>query len=128
MTGRNALRSVRGEREQLQEEFDKIDEELGSSWITDAINFIGEVGRAIWRLGALLMSIGERIADQINAILAAPKKFFSTLVSGINQGIDKFTSNIGTYLKQGFWMWLTGASSAEIFKFLKRWTLRGCST
>lgn len=97
----------------LQEEFDKINEELGSSWIADAISFIGDVANAIRRLGALLMSIVERIAGQIDAILAAPKKFFATLVSGINQGIDKFTSNIGTYLEQGFWMWLTGASSAR---------------
>jgi hypothetical protein len=97
----------------LQEEFDKINEELGSSWIADAISFIGDVATAIRRLGALLMSIVDRIADQVDAILAAPKRFFANLVSGINQGIDKFTSNIGTYLEQGFWMWLTGASSAR---------------
>ncbi len=97
----------------LQEEFDKIDEELGSSWIADAISFIGDVATAIRRLGALLRSIVERIADQVAAILAAPKRFFAHLVAGINQGIDKFTSNIGTYLEKGFWMWLTGASSAR---------------
>ncbi|HBG06523.1 MAG: hypothetical protein A2075_00180 [Geobacteraceae bacterium GWC2_58_44] len=97
----------------LQEEFDKINEELGSSWIADAINFIGEVASAIRKLGALLRSIVERIAGLVDEILAAPKRFFANLVSGINQGIDKFTSNIGTYLEQGFWMWLTGASSAR---------------
>lgn len=97
----------------LQEEFDQINEELGSSWIEDAINFIGDVANAIRRLGALLKSIVDRIAGQVDAILAAPKKFFANLVSGIKRGIDTFTDNIGTYLEQGFWMWLTGAASAR---------------
>jgi uncharacterized protein YqgV (UPF0045/DUF77 family) len=97
----------------LQEEFDKINEELGSSWIADAINFIGEVASAIRKLGALLKSIVDRIGAVVDQILDSPKRFFNNLVSGIGQGIDKFTSNIGTYLQQGFWMWLTGASSAR---------------
>jgi hypothetical protein len=109
----------------LQEEFDKINEELGSSWIADAINFIGEVASAIRKLGALLKSIVERIAGLVDDILAAPKRFFANLVSGINQGIDKFTSNIGTYLEQGFWMWLTGASSARNIQIPEKMDAKG---
>jgi len=109
----------------LQEEFDKINEELGSSWIADAINFIGEVASAIRKLGALLRSIVERIAGLVDEILAAPKRFFANLVSGINQGIDKFTSNIGTYLEQGFWMWLTGASSARNIQVPEKMDAKG---
>ena len=109
----------------LQQEFDKINEELGSSWIADAINFIGEVASAIRKLGALLRSIIERIAGLVDEILAAPKRFFANLVSGINQGIDKFTSNIGTYLEQGFWMWLTGASSARNIQIPEKMDAKG---
>jgi hypothetical protein len=109
----------------LQQEFDKINEELGSSWIADAINFIGEVASAIRKLGALLRSIIERIAGLVDEILAAPKRFFASLVSGINQGIDKFTSNIGTYLEQGFWMWLTGASSARNIQIPEKMDAKG---
>ena len=109
----------------LQEEFDKINEELGSSWIADAINFIGEVASAIRKLGALLKSIVDRIAGLVDEILAAPKRFFNNLVAGISQGMDKFTSNIGTYLEQGFWMWLTGASSARNIQVPEKMDARG---
>ena len=97
----------------LQEEFDKINEELSASWIADAISFIGDVASAIKKLGQLLSSIASRIGEYLSEILDSPKRFFNNLVDGIKGGMDEFKNNIDTYLEQGFWMWLTGASSAS---------------
>ena len=96
----------------LQEEFDKLDEELGASLIMNAVKFIGDVAAAIRDLGALLSSIASRIGEYINEILQSPKRFFNNLTSGITSGMDEFKQNIGTYLEKGFWQWLTGSAAS----------------
>lgn len=109
----------------LQEEFDKINEELSASWIADAISFIGEVATAIKKLGELLSSIASRIGQYISDILASPKRFFNNLVDGLTGGMDQFRENIDTYLEQGFWMWLTGASSARSIQIPEKMDVQG---
>lgn len=109
----------------LQEEFDKIDEELSASWIADAISFIGEVATAINKLGQLLSSIASKIGQYISDILASPKRFFNNLVDGIKGGMDEFRDHIDTYLEQGFWMWLTGASGGTDIQIPKKMDAEG---
>lgn len=109
----------------LQEDFDKINEELSASWIADAFSFIGEVATAIKKLGELLSSIASRIGQYISDILASPKRFFNNLVDGITGGMDEFSNNIDTYMEQGFWMWLTGASSAAKIEIPKTMNVEG---
>ncbi len=109
----------------LQEEFDKINEELSASWIADAFSFIGEVATAIKKLGELLSSIASRIGQYISQILDSPKRFFNNLVDGITGGLDDFRENIDTYMEQGFWMWLTGASGATNIQIPKEMNPEG---
>lgn len=109
----------------LQEEFDKINEELSASWIADAFSFIGDVASAIKKLGQLLSSIASRIGEYLSDILDSPKRFFNNLVAGIKGGMDEFATNIDTYLEQGFWMWLTGASSAVKIQIPKKMDAEG---
>lgn len=109
----------------LQEEFDKINEELSASWIADAFSFIGEVASAIKKLGQLLSSIASRIGEYLSDILDSPKRFFNNLVAGIKGGMDEFATNIDTYLEQGFWKWLTGASSATNIQIPKKMDAEG---
>ncbi|MBI1227587.1 MAG: DUF4157 domain-containing protein [Bacteroidetes bacterium] len=109
----------------LQEEFDKINEELSASWIADAFSFIGEVATAIKKLGELLSSIASRIGQYINQILDSPKRFFNNLVDGIKSGLDDFRDNIETYMEQGFWMWLTGASGGTNIQIPKNMDAQG---
>jgi hypothetical protein len=109
----------------LQDEFDKIDEELSASWIADAISFIGKVATAIKKLGQLLSSIASRIGEYISDILASPKRFFNNLVNGITSGMDEFRDNIDTYLEEGFWMWLTGASGRTNIQIPKKMDAEG---
>ncbi|MCF0039784.1 eCIS core domain-containing protein [Dyadobacter fanqingshengii] len=109
----------------LQEDFDKINEELSASWIVDAFSFIGDVASAIKKLGQLLGSIASRIGEYVSDILSSPKRFFNNLVAGIKGGMDEFSANIDTYLEQGFWMWLTGASSAINIQIPKKMDAEG---
>lgn len=109
----------------LQEDFDKINEELSASWIADAFSFIGEVATAIKKLGELLSSIASRIGQYISDILASPKRFFNNLVEGITGGMDEFKNNIDTYMEQGFWMWLTGASGKNQIEIPKTMNVEG---
>ncbi len=109
----------------LQAEFDKIKEEVSASWIVDAVSFIGDVASAIKKLGDLLMSIIDRIGNYISDIMAAPKRFFNNLVSGIKGGMSEFETNFEKYLARGFWKWLTGAASSRDITIPENMDARG---
>jgi hypothetical protein len=76
-----------------------------------AIEFVKTVGKTIFELGELLLTILTRMAHLLWSIIKHPIRFFETLVSGLMQGIWRFIENIGTYLQEAFWNWITGATS-----------------
>jgi hypothetical protein len=64
-------------------------------------------------LAELLFSILVRVAHLVWDIVKHPIRFFETLVAGLKQGIGDFIGNIGTHLKEAFWTWITGTTSAK---------------
>ncbi len=96
---------------QLEKTFNEINDELKKSWIDRAIEFVKTVGKTIFELGELLLTILTRMAHLVWSIIKHPIRFFETLVSGLMQGIWRFIDNIGTYLQEAFWTWITGATS-----------------
>jgi hypothetical protein len=99
--------------DQLEVTFNEINDELKKSWIDRAIEFVETVGKTVFELADLLLSILTRVADLVTDIIKHPIRFFETLVSGLMQGIGKFIDNIGTYLQEAFWTWVTGASPVK---------------
>jgi hypothetical protein len=99
--------------DQLEVTFNEINDELKKSWIDRAIEFVETVGKTVFELAELLLSILTRVADLVTDIIKHPIRFFETLVSGLMQGIAKFIDNIGTYLQEAFWTWITGASPVK---------------
>lgn len=98
---------------QLETTFKDINDELKKSWIDRAIEFIETVGKTIFQLAELLLSILVRVAHLVWDIIKHPIRFFETLVSGLKQGIGMFIENVGTYLQEAFWTWITGATPAK---------------
>jgi len=96
---------------QLEKTFNEINDELKKSWIDRAIEFVKTVGKTIFQLGELLLTILTRMAKLVWSIIKHPIRFFETLVSGLMQGIGRFISNIGDYLQEAFWNWITGTTS-----------------
>jgi hypothetical protein len=96
--------------DQLEKSFNEINDELKKSWIDRAIEFVKTVGKTIFQLADLLLSILVRIAYLVWDIIQHPIRFFETLVDGLKDGIGKFVGNIGTYMKEAFWTWITGAT------------------
>ena len=93
---------------QLETKFNEINDELKKSWIDRGLELIETVGKTIYQLGELLLSILGRMKHLVLDIVEHPIRFFETLVSGLKQGIGKFIGNIGTYLQEAFWTWITG--------------------
>ena len=93
---------------QLETKFNEINDELKKSWIDRGLELIETVGKTIYQLGELLLSILGRMKNLVWDIVKHPIRFFETLVSGLKQGIGKFIGNIGTYLQEAFWTWITG--------------------
>ena len=93
---------------QLETKFNEINDELKKSWIDRGLELIETVGKTIYQLGELLLSILGRMKHLVLDIVEHPIRFFETLVSGLKQGIGKVNCNIGTYLQEAFWTWITG--------------------
>lgn len=98
---------------QLEKSFNEINDELKKSWIDRAIEFIKTVGKTIYQLADLLLSILVRVAYLVWDIIKHPIRFFETLVTGLKDGISRFVGNIGTYLQEAFWTWITGATPVK---------------
>ena len=101
---------------QLEKTFKDINDELKKSWIDRAIEFVKTVGKTIFQLAELLLSILVRVAYLIWDIIKHPIRFFETLVSGLKQGIGSFIDNIGTHMKEAFWTWITGATPGKTIR------------
>jgi hypothetical protein len=99
--------------DQLEKTFNEINDELKKGWLERAAEFIKTVGKTIFQLADLLFTILVRMARLVWDIVKHPIRFFETLVAGLMQGIGKFISNIGTYLQEAFWTWITGATPAK---------------
>ena len=99
--------------DQLEKTFNEINDELKKSWVDRAIEFIETVGKTIFQLAELLLSILVRVAHLVWDIIKHPIRFFETLVSGLKQGIGEFVGNIGTYMQEAFWTWITGATAVK---------------
>jgi len=99
--------------QQLEKSFNEINDELKKSWLDRALDFIKTIGKTIFQLAELLFTILVRMAHLVWDIVKHPIRFFETLVAGLMQGIRDFISNIGTYLQEAFWTWITGATSAK---------------
>ena len=98
---------------QLEKTFNEINDELKKSWLTRAAEFIKAVAKTIFELAELLLSILIRLASLIWDIVKHPIRFFETLVKGLIKGIGIFIDDIGRYLEEAFWSWITGASAAK---------------
>lgn len=97
----------------LETKFKEINDELKKTWVDRAIDFIETVGKTIYQLADLLLSILFRIAAIVWDIIKHPIRFFETLVKGLIKGIGTFLDDLGTYLEEAFWSWITGATSAK---------------
>lgn len=102
--------------EEMNKSFREIDNELKKSWIDRAIEFIETVGKTIYQLVDLIVSILTRLANIVWQIIKHPIRFFETLVRGLKEGIAQFVGNIGTYLQEAFWTWITGAVPGATIK------------
>ena len=98
---------------QLEKTFNEINDELKKGWLERAAEFIKTVAKTIFDLANLLLTILVRMAHLIWDIVRHPIRFFETLVAGLMQGIRTFVGNIGTYLQEAFWTWVTGTTSAR---------------
>jgi hypothetical protein len=98
---------------QLEKTFNEINDELKKGWLERAVEFIKTVGKTIFQLADLLLSILSRMASLIWDIVKHPIRFFETLVGGLVQAIREFVGNIGTYMQEAFWTWITKTSSAK---------------
>ncbi|HEX6320914.1 MAG TPA: DNA/RNA non-specific endonuclease [Burkholderiales bacterium] len=99
--------------QQLEKTFNEINDELKKGWLERAVEFIKTVGKTIFQLAELLFSILVRMAHLVWDIVRHPIRFFETLVAGLMQGIRAFIGNIGTYMQEAFWTWVTGTTSAK---------------
>ena len=99
--------------QQLEKSFNEINDELKKGWLERAAEFIKTIGKTIFQLADLLLTILVRMAHLVWDIVKHPIRFFETLVAGLMQGIGNFISNIGTYLQEAFWTWITGATPAK---------------
>jgi hypothetical protein len=99
--------------QQLEKTLHEINDELKKGWLERAAEFIKTVARTIFQLADLLLTILVRMAHLIWDIVQHPIRFFETLVAGLMQGIRTFVGNIGTYLQEAFWTWVTGTTSAK---------------
>ncbi len=98
---------------QLEKTFNEINDELKKGWLERAAEFIKTVGKTIFQLADLLLTILTRMAGLIWDIVKHPIRFFETLVGGLVRGIKDFVANIGTYMQEAFWTWVTGTTSAK---------------
>ena len=98
---------------QLEKTFNEINDELKKGWLERAAEFIKTVGKTIFDLASLLLSILSRMAGLIWDIVRHPIRFFETLVDGLALAIREFVGNIGTYMQEAFWTWITKTSSAK---------------
>ena len=95
--------------EAMKKSFKDIDDELKKSWIDSAIEFIETVGKTIYQLVNLIISVLARLISIVWDIVKHPIRFFETLVKGLMEGIGDFISNIGTHMTECFWTWVTGS-------------------
>ena len=98
---------------QLEKTFNEINDELKKGWLERAAEFIKTVAKTIFQLADLLLTILSRMASLIWEIVKHPIRFFETLVGGLVRGIKDFVDNIGTYMQEAFWTWVTGTTSAK---------------
>jgi hypothetical protein len=98
---------------QLEKTFNEINDELKKGWLERAAEFIKTVGKTIFQLADLLLTILSRMAGLIWDIVKHPIRFFETLVAGLMQGIGQFIGSIGTYMQEAFWSWITKATPAK---------------
>ena len=99
--------------QQLEKTFNEINDELKKGWLERAAEFIKTVGKTIFQLADLLLTILVRMAHLIWDIIKHPIRFFETLVAGLKQGIGDFIGSIGTYMQEAFWSWITKATPAK---------------
>lgn len=102
--------------DQLQKSFNEINDDLKKSWLDRAADFIKTVGKTIFQLADLLLTILMRMAHLVWDIVKHPIRFFETLISGLGQAIGDFVSNIGTYMQEAFWTWITGAAATKAIR------------
>jgi hypothetical protein len=101
--------SYKSSVDSLRESFDKIKDEVSKGWIGAALEFIGDVATAIYRLGQLLLSLLTRIANVIGDILAHPIRFLENLAEGVGNGFKMFGEKIDEYLLAAFFDWVRGS-------------------
>jgi len=101
---------------QLETTFKDINDELRKTWVDRAVEFIETVGKTIYDLVKLLSSILVRLYSLAWDIIKHPIRFFETLVGGLKRAIGEFVGNIGKYLQEAFWTWITGATPVKTIK------------
>jgi hypothetical protein len=99
--------------QQLETAAYELNEELRKSFIDRAVDFIAAVGSTVAQLADLLFSVLTRMAHLVWDIIQHPIRFFGTLVEGIGRGVGQFIDGFGTYLQEGFWTWISGATPAK---------------
>jgi len=67
------------------------------------------VAKTIMEIRKTLTELLSGAVSAVMAIVADPIGFLSNLIAGVSQGFTNFGTNIWTYLKTGFFGWLTGA-------------------
>lgn len=93
----------------LRESFDRIKEEVSTSWIGAAKKALADVTDTVRKLKDLLFDILASATEAIEAIIADPVGFIANLFSGIKLGFINFKENIREHLLAGFITWLTGS-------------------
>jgi hypothetical protein len=109
---------------QLRATFDKIKEDVLTSWWEKAWNKLKAVVNAIIDFAKQIGALLGRLAHLVGDIISSPRRFFSNLVSGIGQGFSTFIDRIGEFLTTAFFDWLRGTSGLPI-QLPKEWSPSG---
>ena len=83
-------------------------QEANKGLISKAAGFVKGVIETIKKLGQLLRTVLNRIADVVGLILQDPIGFFKNLIAGLTLGFNNFVANIEKHLIAGLLTWLTG--------------------
>jgi RHS repeat-associated protein len=70
---------------------------------------LDKFGKSFNDLWTQLQNFKDSAKQVLQAIVNDPVGFFTNLAAGVGDGIKNFLNNIGTYLKDGFFQWLTDA-------------------
>jgi hypothetical protein len=108
----------------LKATFDKIKEDVLTSWFKKAWNKIKAVVNAIIEFAKRIAELLGKLVGLVGEIISSPRYFFNNLITGIGQGFSTFVDRIDEFLATAFFDWFRGSSGIAI-QLPKDWGPKG---